>query len=41
MSSRRWIEIILGLALIVAATAPASAADMGIVTGSEKGTCNG
>jgi TRAP transporter TAXI family solute receptor len=38
MSSRRWIEIILGLALIVAATAPASAADMGIVTGSEKGT---
>ena len=38
MSSRRWIEIILGLALIVAATVPASAADMGIVTGSEKGT---
>lgn len=38
MRSRRWIEIILGLALIVAATVPASAADMGIVTGSEKGT---
>src|SRR5688572_2492534 len=37
-SRRRWIEIILGLALIVAATVPASAADMGIVTGSEKGT---
>lgn len=38
MSSRRWIEIILGVALIFAATVPASAADMGIVTGSEKGT---
>lgn len=38
MSSRRWIEIILGAALIFAATVPASAADMGIVTGSEKGT---
>jgi len=38
MSSRRWIEIILGVALIFAATLPASAADMGIVTGSEKGT---
>jgi TRAP transporter TAXI family solute receptor len=38
MSSRRWIEIILGVALILAATVPASATDMGIVTGSEKGT---
>lgn len=38
MSSRRWIEIILGLAVIFATTGPASAADMGIVTGSEKGT---
>jgi TRAP transporter TAXI family solute receptor len=38
MSSRRWIEIILGVALIFAATVPASEADMGIVTGSEKGT---
>jgi TRAP transporter TAXI family solute receptor len=38
MSSRRWIEIILGVAPIFAATVPASAADMGIVTGSEKGT---
>jgi TRAP transporter TAXI family solute receptor len=36
--SRRWIEIILGVVLIFAATVPASAADMGIVTGSEKGT---
>ena len=38
MSSRRWIGIILGVALIFAGTSPSSAADMGIVTGSEKGT---
>lgn len=38
MGSRLWIGIILGTALAFGATAPSSAADMGIVTGSEKGT---
>ena len=36
--SRQWIKIILGVALICVATSPSSAADMGIVTGGEKGT---
>jgi TRAP transporter TAXI family solute receptor len=35
---RRWMKITLGLALALAMTAPALAADVGIITGSEKGT---
>ena len=39
MGSRRWISLVLGVALVFAAgLAPAAAQDMGIVTGSEKGT---
>jgi TRAP transporter TAXI family solute receptor len=39
MGSRRWITIFLGITVAFCATAaPASAADMGIITGSEKGT---
>src|SRR5687768_16429476 len=38
MGGRRWMEIILGMAVAFSTAAPASAADMGIITGSEKGT---
>ncbi|HEY7519688.1 MAG TPA: TAXI family TRAP transporter solute-binding subunit [Methylomirabilota bacterium] len=38
MGGRRWMEIILGMALAFSVAASASAADMGIITGSEKGT---
>jgi TRAP transporter TAXI family solute receptor len=38
MGGRRWMGIILGMALAFSTAAPASAADMGIITGSEKGT---
>jgi TRAP transporter TAXI family solute receptor len=37
MNSRRWVAII-GMALVLWASAPALAADIGIITGSEKGT---
>ena len=35
---RRWMKITLGMALALAMAAPAFAADVGIITGSEKGT---
>jgi uncharacterized protein len=38
MGSRRWMGIILGIVLAFSTVAPALAADMGIITGSEKGT---
>ena len=38
MGSTRWIAIAVTLALTLGTTHPSSAADMGIVTGSEKGT---
>jgi uncharacterized protein len=38
MGGRRWMAILLGIALVVSTTAPTWAADMGIITGSEKGT---
>ena len=36
--SRRWMKLILGIALTLAMAAPALATDIGIITGSEKGT---
>ena len=38
MSSRLWIGILVGIALAAGTATPSLAADMGIVTGSEKGT---
>lgn len=38
MGVRRWMKVILGMALAFSTVATASAADMGIITGSEKGT---
>jgi TRAP transporter TAXI family solute receptor len=38
MGSRSWFKIILGLALTLATATPSLATDMGLVTGSEKGT---
>jgi uncharacterized protein len=38
MGGRRWMGIIVGTTLAVSTAAVASAADMGIITGSEKGT---
>jgi TRAP transporter TAXI family solute receptor len=38
MVGTRWIGIILGVVLTLVAATPSSATDMGIVTGSEKGT---
>src|SRR5687768_13209736 len=38
MGGRRWMEIILGMILALSSAALASAADLGIITGSEKGT---
>jgi TRAP transporter TAXI family solute receptor len=38
MGGRRWIETIVGITLVFCAVASASAADIGIITGSEKGT---
>jgi TRAP transporter TAXI family solute receptor len=38
MGGRRWTAIILAMALVFFAAAAASAADIGIITGSEKGT---
>lgn len=37
-SSRAWITILAGIVLSIVAAAPAWAVDMGIITGSEKGT---
>lgn len=38
MGDRRWMGIILGMALAVSTGAPVWAGDIGIITGSEKGT---
>src|SRR6185436_11608682 len=38
MGTKRWMATILGVAVVLSAAAPALAADMGIITGSEKGT---
>jgi uncharacterized protein len=38
MGGKRWIARNLGVALVLCLAAPAVAADMGIITGSEKGT---
>ena len=38
MGSRRWMATILGMALGLCVAAPVVAAEMGIITGSEKGT---
>jgi uncharacterized protein len=38
MGGRRWMKTILGTALMFCTAAPVSAADVGIITGSEKGT---
>ena len=38
MGGRRWMATIFGMVLVLCAVAPTFAADMGIITGSEKGT---
>jgi uncharacterized protein len=38
MDNRRWLGIVLGIVLALVPMAPVSAADVGIITGSEKGT---